>query len=141
MKMSTQLSLESVIEVIRTRSQEVGEKMAKTGHWTLRISYMNSGTTNWSNIGSWLRYTLENFSSKIPIWIPAETFKIQSYEVGTLQWHIEEIFTRIHMYVKRIHMYVQIINKSGPFNPTNTKWPSDYSLLLFMNELMSPLHF
>ena len=22
---------------VRTRSQEVGEKMAKTGHWTLRV--------------------------------------------------------------------------------------------------------
>ena len=39
---------------VRTRSQEVGEKMAKRGHWTLRTSCINSRTSNWSNIGSWL---------------------------------------------------------------------------------------
>ena len=38
-------SYESSI-TIGTRSREVAEKMAKTGHWTLRTSCMNSGTAN-----------------------------------------------------------------------------------------------
>ena len=81
---------------IRTCSQEVGEKMAKTGHCTLRASCMNTGTANWSNIGSWLRYTFGYFSLKFPIQITAETFNIHSCEVGTVQGYIGEIFTRIH---------------------------------------------
>ena len=69
-----------------TSSQEVGEKMAKTGHWTLRTSCMNSGTANWSNIGSWLTYTLGNFSSKIPIWIHSKTLKIHSWDHPGIHW-------------------------------------------------------
>ena len=91
---------------IRTCSQEVGEKMAKTGHWYLSTSCMNSGTANWSNIDSWLRYTLGYFSSKIPISIDAKTSKFQnSYLEGDNYLKIY----RIHLYGQMENWYIGIL--------------------------------